>query len=123
MKSALASRIAAALAGFSFVAASLAADDASWPVVGRQGIVMLVVVPTDAATDRDAYNRQIDRLCEAGQTCFINFYTNSKAVPVTVPLPDEITHEATATFRRSFKLGAQMFMWSCRLKASTDECF
>lgn len=102
---------------------STAAEAEAWPVIGRQGIVSLVLVPTAQATDRPSYEHAIDRLCVAGQACFLNFYTNSKGAAVSVPLPDEIAAEATATFRRSFKQGAQMFMWSCRLKASTNECF
>jgi hypothetical protein len=100
-----------------------AADADGWPVIGRQGIVSLVLVPEAQATELAAYRQQIDRLCQPDQTCFLNFYTNSKGVPVVVPLPDEISSEATATFRRSTKIGAEAFMWSCRLKASNQECF
>jgi hypothetical protein len=102
-----------------------AADEpaAGWNIVGRQGIVALVLVPAAQAVDRQAYEREIDRLCRPDQTCFLNFYTNSKGLAVTVPLPDGIADEATATFRRSTKQGAQMFRWSCRMKVSTNECF
>lgn len=115
-------RTAAACALFGG-AAMAAADPAEWTVIGRQGIVSLVLVPNAQATDRIAYDREIDRLCPPGQTCFLNFYTNSQGLVVTVPLPDGIASEATATFRRSTKQGAQMFMWSCRLKVSSDACF
>jgi|GEM_PF-5061078 len=119
-------RLCAALVALPVCAAlgsAWAADSAGWSVVGRQGIVALVLVPDAQATDQQAYEREIDRLCPTGATCFLNFYTNSQHVPVTVPLPDSISNEATATFRRSTKQGAQMFMWSCRLKATTGECF
>ncbi len=100
-----------------------AAENRDWSVIGRQGIVSLVLVPVEQAADLGAYEQQIDRLCKPEQTCFLNFYTNSKGIAVTVPLPDAIADEATATFRRSAKQGAQMFMWSCRTKVSTQECF
>jgi len=100
-----------------------AAEGEDWSVIGRQGIVGQVLVPMAQAADPAAYERQVDRLCQGRETCFLNFYTNSKSVPIAVPLPDEIASEATATFRRSAKQGAQMFKWSCRMKVSTQECF
>ena len=100
-----------------------AAEGEAWQVIGRQGIVELVLVPTGQAAERQAYDRQIDRLCKPQQTCFLNFYTNAKAIPVAVPLPDQIASEATATFRRSVKQGAELFMWSCRMKIASGECF
>lgn len=106
-----------------WIGSPLAAEGQDWSVIGRQGIVNLVLVPNEQAVDLQAYQRQIDRLCKPEQTCFLNFYTNSKGTAIAVPLPDEIASEATATFRRSAKQGAQMFMWSCRLKVSAKECF
>ncbi len=76
-----------------------------------------------SAADRDAYERQIQRLCDPERTCFINFYTNSTGATAGVPVPEAIAGEATATFRRSSKNGVQVFRWSCRMKVSADECF
>ncbi len=117
--------VATAFAASAFASAggSLAAESPGWNVVGRQGIVALVLVPEAQATELEAYEREIDSLCKPDQTCFLNFYTNSKGLAVTVPLPDGIANEATATFRRSTKQGAQMFMWSCRMKVSANACF
>lgn len=103
--------------------ASGAAADEPWPLAGQQGLVRFVIVPQDRTLDRAAYFRQIDLLCEADRTCFLNFYTNSTGAPVSVPLPDAIDHEATATFRRSAKRGAEIFRWSCRLQVPQEECF
>ena len=100
-----------------------AADDAAWPVAGQQGLMRFVIVPESQARDRAAYEREIQRLCEPDRTCFLNFYTNSTGAPVAVPLPDSIDREATATFRRSTKQGAERFMWSCRLQQVSDTCF
>ncbi len=96
---------------------------ADWPVVGRQGLVRFVVVPTDEAKDRAAYTREIARLCEPEHTCFLNFYTNSHSLPAALPLPDGIAQEATATFRRSMKNGAERFWWSCRMQMTGENCF
>ena len=94
-----------------------------WQLAGQQGIMRYVIVPTELARDREAYARQIEQLCAAGQSCFLNFYTNSSGAPVGLPLPDAIDHEATAVFRRSVKQGGEMLRWSCRLQINPDDCF
>jgi hypothetical protein len=104
-------------------AAPRAAGEEAWPVAGRQGIIRFVIVPTALAKDREAYVGQIQRLCEHGASCFLNFYTNSTGAPVTLPLPDAIDHEATAVFRRSAKRGSEGLRWSCRLQVDTINCF
>jgi hypothetical protein len=98
-------------------------DNKDWNVVGRQGLVRFVIVPGAEASDQAAYEREIGKLCEPGHTCFVNFYTNSTGVEVSLPLPDAIAHEATATYRSSMKNGVQIFMWSCRMKKPAQECF
>ena len=112
----------AALCHLAFGSA-LAAEPDAWPVIGRQGLVRLVLVPSAQASDDAAYRRQISRLCEPERTCFLNFYTNSKGAELGTPLPDAIADEATATFRRSMKNGAELLRWSCRLKVPGKECF
>ena len=102
--------------------AALPADEA-WPVAGQQGLVRFVIVPAEQARDAQAYARQISKLCEPERTCFINFYTNSSGAAVAVPLPDAIADEATATYRRSAKQGAERFLWSCRMKMAQEGCF
>ena len=112
----------AALCHVSTGSALAAAPDA-WPVIGRQGLVRLVLVPSAQASDEADYRRQISRLCEPERTCFLNFYTNSKGAELATPLPDAIAEEATATFRRSMKNGVELLRWSCRLKVPGKECF
>lgn len=98
------------------------ANTTAWTVLGQQGLVRFVIVPVEQATDRTAYERQIVALCEPERTCFLNFYTNSTRARAEVPLPDAISNEATATYRRSMKNGVQIFTWSCRMKIAGD-CF
>jgi heat shock protein HslJ len=95
----------------------------SWPVVGRQGIIKVVIVPVASARDREAYDREIAAICGDGESCFVNFFSNSTGAPVTVPLPDVIANEATAIFRRSVKQGGEFFRWSCHLGLPTGDCF
>lgn len=102
---------------------ALAADATPWVVAGRQGIIRLVIVPTAQAQDLAAYESQIAALCKGQETCFINFFTNSKNVEVAVPLPDAIDKEATAVLRRSAKQGVNSFRWSCRLNRPDPNCF
>ncbi len=116
----------AALLSLSIAATLLAGTaraDEAWPVAGQQGLVRFVIVPPAQAKQEDAYARQVKLLCEPERTCFLNFYTNSSGAAVAVPLPDAIADEATATYRRSAKQGAERFLWSCRLKMPQPECF
>jgi len=101
---------------------AVAAND-DWPLVGTQGVVRVVIVPADQASDAEAYQRQIDRLCPPGETCFVNFHTNSTGATAALPLPDAIAREVTARFRRSAKVGREIFEWSCRLKVEDAPCF
>lgn len=101
--------------------AAVASDP--WTVVGRQGLVQVVVVPTARVTDRAAYDAQITRLCPPEQTCFVNFYANKAGVPLALPLPDEVMNQPTATFRRSMKNGAERFQWACRVQPGEQGCF
>ncbi|HUL66671.1 MAG TPA: hypothetical protein VLW55_18885 [Burkholderiaceae bacterium] len=102
---------------------AVAADTDAWTVAGQQGLVRFVIVPMEQAGDERAYEREILKLCDPERTCFLNFYTNSTRAQLTVPLPDAIANESTATYRRSMKNGVQMFAWSCRMKVPGKDCF
>jgi len=99
------------------------AEDKPWTEVGRQGLTRIVIVPTEQAADRDAYARQLQRLCPGSESCFINFYTNSQGAPLSLPLPDAVSSESTAVYRRSAKQGAELMRFSCRLQLDTVNCF
>jgi hypothetical protein len=100
-----------------------AQDTADWPLVGRQGLLQVVIVPAAQVKDLAAYRAQITRLCPPERTCFVNFYANPSGASATLPLPDAIAEEATARFRRSMKNGQDLFQWSCRLGVDGDPCF
>jgi hypothetical protein len=117
-----AARLAAVLLACLPGAPALADPSETWPVAGQQGIIRFVIVPAESARDRAAYARQIDLLCAPGQSCFLNFYTNSSGAALALPLPDAIDREATLVFRRSLKQGAELLRWSCRLQVA-DDCF
>lgn len=110
------------LPGLAAVLALGASAEEPWQVAGRQGLMQVVIVPTAVASDLAAYRAQIAVLCPGDRTCFVNFFTNSTGAPVALPLPDAISDEATARFRRSTKNGAELFQWSCRMKLG-GECF
>jgi hypothetical protein len=95
----------------------------AWEVAGRQGLIQVVIVPPAQARNREAYARQVGLLCQPQMTCFINFYGNSTGAPLSVPLPEAITNEPTAIFRRSTKQGAELFRWSCRMGQDEGNCF
>lgn len=100
-----------------------ATAEAPWTVVGRQGLMQVVIVPKEQAADPLAYRAQVPKLCAPDTTCFINFYTNSTGAALELPLPDAIAAEATARFRRSTKNGVEVFQWSCRMGLGTPDCF
>jgi hypothetical protein len=99
------------------------AEDKPWTELGRQGLTRIVIVPLAEAADREAYARQLLRLCPGTDSCFINFYTNSHGVALTVPLPDAVATEAVAVYRRSAKQGAELMRFSCRLQLDSVACF
>lgn len=105
------------------VFAGSAKAEEAWPVAGQQGLVRYVIVPAAQAKQGEAYLRQVKLLCDPERTCFLNFYTNSSGAAAALPLPDAIAAEATATFRRSMKNGAERFQWSCRLQMPQQDCF
>lgn len=94
-----------------------------WVVVGRQGVMLHVIVPTALARDQPAYERQLPLLCEPERTCFINFYTNSTNAPLALPLPDVIEHEFTAVYRKSVKRASEGIRFSCRMQIDPGNCF
>ena len=102
---------------------AFAAEAETWSVIGQQGVVRFVLVPSEQPAALDTYESQISHLCEPERTCFLNFYTNSTGATPAVPLPDAIADEVTATYRRSMKNGVSIFLWSCRLKVPGRECF
>ena len=95
----------------------------AWEIAGRQGIIQVVIVPPAQARDREAYAKQAALLCQPQLSCFINFFTNSTGAPLSVPLPDAVSNEPTAIFRRSTKQGAELFRWSCRMGTDEGNCF
>jgi len=111
------------LTALAALAVSPAQAQQGWPVAGRQGVVLLVIVPAAQAADAAAYQREIARLCEPERTCFLNFYGNADGLPVALPLPDAVEQQATAVYRRSAKQGAERFIWSCRLGVPGEACF
>ncbi len=98
--------------------------DKGWTIMGHQGMVRMVLVPPDKATDLQSYEQQIALICGDATNCFLNFYTNSTGAAIELPLPDAISHEATAIYRKSYKKGVPLLTWSCRMGVpGADECF
>lgn len=102
-------------------AAQPAAEE--WQHLGRQGLVQMVIVPLQHARDEAAYREQLRRLCPPEATCFVNFYSNSTGATPGLPLPEAISAEATATFRRSMKQMVESFSWACRMQMAQKNCF
>lgn len=93
-----------------------------WQLAGRLGDAQFIIVPESFARDRDYYDRVVEEACNKGESCFLRFFTNSRKLPVAMPLADEIYAEQTAMFSRSMKQLHEVFQFRCRLGLPGD-CF
>jgi len=111
------------LAGQPAAVAANGADGADWQLAGTMGMLQFIVVPEARARDRDYYRRVIHEACGENTTCFVRFFTNSRNLPLSMPLADEIYAEQTASFSRSMKALKEDFSFACRLGMPDDGCF
>ena len=92
-------------------------------IAAKLGIMQFIIVPIDHQTDKKYHVDTIKLLCPEKDTCFLNFFTNSKNTRISFPLNDEILNEPTLIYRRSAKHQNATFQWSCRLNMAVANCF
>ena len=92
-------------------------------IAAKIGIMQFIIVPLKRQTDRKYHIETIKLLCPEKDTCFLNFFTNSKNTKISFPLNDEILNEPTLMYRRSAKHQNATFQWSCRLGLAVTNCF
>ena len=92
-------------------------------IAAKIGIMQFIIVPLKRQTDRKCHIETIKLLCPEKDTCFLNFFTNSKNTKISFPLNDEILNEPTLMYRRSAKHQNATFQWSCRLGLAVTNCF
>ena len=92
-------------------------------VVGSMGLMKFIIIPEDKQGDIEFHRQIIKKICVGGETCFLNFFTNSKQVPETFPLDDRILSEPTLMYKYSPKHRNEIEDWSCRLKLPITSCF
>jgi hypothetical protein len=85
--------------------------------------MQFVIVPVDYQKDKMFHIKTIKMLCPNKNTCFLNFFTNSKDAKLSFPLDERILQEPTLLYRRSSKHQNATFQWSCRLKLPVTNCF
>ena len=102
------------------------ADDTSgksFNVAGQMGLMKFVIIPAEKQNDIEFHRKIVKKICVQGETCFLNFFTNSKNAPENLPLDDRILAEPTLMYKYSPKHRNEIEDWSCRLKLPIKSCF
>ena len=92
-------------------------------IAAKIGIMQFIIVPLERQKDKKFHIDTIKTLCPEKDTCFLNFFTNSKNTKISFPLNDKILNEPTLMYRRSAKHQNATFQWSCRLSLAVTNCF
>ena len=92
-------------------------------IAAKLGIMQFIIVPLERQKDKKFHIDTIKTLCPEKDTCFLNFFTNSKNIKISFPLNDQILNEPTLMYRRSAKHQNATFQWSCRLSLAVTNCF
>ena len=87
------------------------------------GLMKFVIIPAEKQNDVEFHRKIIKKICIQGETCFLNFFTNSKNAPEGLPLDDRILAEPTLMYKYSPKHRNEIEDWSCRLKLPIKSCF
>ena len=95
----------------------------SFNIAGQMGLMKFVIIPTEKQSDVEFHRKIIKKVCIQGETCFLNFFTNSKNAPEKIPLDDRILAEPTLMYKYSPKHRNEIEDWSCRLKLPIKSCF
>ncbi|MAF82215.1 MAG: hypothetical protein CMK52_04890 [Proteobacteria bacterium] len=95
----------------------------SFNVAGQMGVMKFVIIPTEKKSDVEFHRKIVKKICIQGETCFLNFFTNSKNAPEILPLDDRILAEPTLMYKYSPKHRNEIEDWSCRLKLPIKSCF
>ena len=99
------------------------ADEKRFNVAGQMGLMKFVIIPVEKQNDVEFHRKIVKKICVQGETCFLNFFTNSKKAPENLPLDDRIMAEPTLMYKYSPKHRNEIEDWSCRLKLPTKSCF
>ena len=97
--------------------------DNSFYVAGQMGLMKFVIIPAEKQSDVEFHRKIIKKTCIQGETCFLNFFTNSKNAPEGLPLDDQILSEPPLMYKYSNKHRNEIEDWSCRLKLPIKSCF
>jgi len=99
------------------------AEEPPFHLAGSLGNVQFVVIDEANAHDTAFYPKVIQAVCVGSPSCFVRFYTNSRHVPLTFPLPDEVLAEPAAMFSASAKALRYEMRYACRLGLSEPDCY
>ena len=88
-----------------------------------RGLMKFVIIPAEKQNDVEFHRKIVKKICVQGETCFLNFFTNSENAPENFPLDDRILAEPTLMYKYSPKHRNEIDDWSCRLKLPIKSCF
>ena len=94
-----------------------------YKVAGSMGLMKFVIIPAEKKANIEYHRKIVNIICDRGQTCFINFFTNSHNAPEKLPLDDRILAEPTLMYKYSPKHRNEIEDWSCRLNLPIKSCF
>ena len=92
-------------------------------VVGQLGLMKFIIIPVEKQSNVEFHRKIIKKTCIQGETCFLNFFTNSTNAPENFPLDDRILSEPTLMYKYSTKHRNEIEDWSCRLNLPVKSCF
>jgi len=95
----------------------------NYSLIGSLGLMQFIIIPTERSKDINFHMEIVKKLCLPGETCFLNFFTNSKNAPEKFPLDDRILAEPTLMYKNSAKHRNEIMDWSCRLNLAIRSCF
>ncbi len=72
----------------------------AYKLMGTQGVIRLVVMPSDLAEDREAHLRVAHHLCSGQRVCQVTFWIDESKAPRTLPMTDA----QAAAVRASYNL-------------------
>ena len=94
----------------------------SFTIAGQMGLMKFVIIPEEKQSDVEFHRKIVKKICVRGETCFLNFFTNSKNAPEGLPLDDRILAEPTLMYKYSPKHRNEIEDWSCWLKLPIKAC-
>jgi len=103
-----------------FVMSANAGD--GYTVTGSQGVMHLVQMDSDSASNTDKYHIAAGEICRLDRICQVLFWTAN--APSSLPMTDAQANSKVAHWQINMNNGLRRWFWDCDLfgKQTGDEC-